>query len=118
MLLGNEAKMCGAADRTKSAGPWWSGVTTETHVKYCKVVFRHRAGGDNFILCSGRAIVWHLVQSEQQPGPAVQAGAVGKGKNCRDGFIEVKTLPGTCNLTPFSNFQHLCTIYHISLRKK
>ena len=73
---------------------------------------------DNLILCSGRAIVWHLVQSEQQPGPAVQAGAVGKGKNCRDGFIEVKTLPGTCNLTPFSNFQHLCTIYHISLRKK
>ena len=72
---------------------------------------------DNLILCSGRAIVWHLVQSEQQPGPA-QAGAVGKGKNCRDGFIEVKTLPGTCNLTPFSNFQHLCTIYHISLRKK
>ena len=34
------------------------------------------------------------------------------------GFIEVKTLPKGCNLTPFSNFQHLCTIYHISLKKK
>ena len=73
---------------------------------------------DNLITCWCRAIVWHLVQSEQQPGPAVQAGAVGKGKNCRDGFIEVKTLPGTCNLTPFSNFQHLAfTINQINPKK-
>lgn len=122
---GDKSEQCCWLTRLKCAGlltePWVLGpggpVSLQTHVKYCKVVFRHRAGGDNFILCSGRAIVWHLVQSEQQPGPA-QAGAVGKGKNCRDGFIEVKTLPGTCNLTPFSNFQHLCTIYHISLRKK
>ena len=34
------------------------------------------------------------------------------------GFIEVKTLLKGYNLTPFSNFQHLCNIYHINLKKK
>ena len=71
---------------------------------------------DNLILCSGVGSGNSLALGTVRA--AAQAGAVGKGKNWRDGFIEVKTLPGTCNLTPFSNFQHLCTIYHISLRKK
>ena len=75
MLLAHEAKMCGAADRTVSAGPWWSGVTTETHVKYCKVVLRHRVDGDdgattgqlNLLLGSGNSLALGTVRAAAGP---------------------------------------------------